>query len=770
MSERPTFIDLGRPPPLSESNSARSSPLDRPSPRLYHLAGDVPPPMSPLDAFAAQSRLLAKQLDDSRRNGRRASRLPPLAVANTLGKPRPGYIRAQSGESDMNKEEAVSATEDDKPGLRMEVEEPLFRPQSFYPRMSNTEDATQINSQFGPPSGTSQTFSTPLEQPIVNKSDYFGAVMASTPEPIVSGKKSFEVKSPSVRTHGSSVSSHHQTDPERGLSIESQSSREDYPHALLPPKPAFARQTSSIRSVSIESSDDESMGPPRDYLNQPRKFSSASVVSLPYAPQSPFASHPRPPSITSEYSVGGSRLGRPSFNFSRPLSHSSRPSMEFPRGKESLDSPTSVAFGDGLDTPRSMDVAALDHPGSEAPVTPSYIYAKYSLPRGRMLNRGSTGLETIPMPVFEWEQPQVQANVITATPPAVSYENPLPPHPTPPRSVQSDDQASTSTHGDGRTSSDSPHSTAPSETPLSLPSSPHSPKGKHKQSSPSVNSGSTIKASSSRTIIPNTSNTPSHDLSAEEHLQKGIACHEAGSLKESTYHLRLAARRNNPTAMMLYALACRHGWGMRSNPADAYQWLRKAMDCASIELAEDTQTDANPEQKLAKKSRKAQFALSVYEMGVSHMNGWGIGQDKSLALRCFEIAGDWGDADAMAEAGFCYAKGVGCKKDLKKAARWYRRAEEGGISMVGNSWYVFGHYSTDFFCLEQNGRARSWREQHTNALFRRIYKSKYAEDRNSEERSSRKDKAQGTPEKERKSRNISRSRGIFSRKRSVAGT
>lgn len=49
---------------------------------------------------------------------------------------------------------------------------------------------------------------------------------------------------------------------------------------------------------------------------------------------------------------------------------------------------------------------------------------------------------------------------------------------------------------------------------------------------------------------------------------------------------------------------------------------------------------------------------------------------------------DWGDVDALAEAGFCYAKGIGCKKNLKKAAKLYRLAEAKGMSMVGNSWSV----------------------------------------------------------------------------------
>ncbi len=48
----------------------------------------------------------------------------------------------------------------------------------------------------------------------------------------------------------------------------------------------------------------------------------------------------------------------------------------------------------------------------------------------------------------------------------------------------------------------------------------------------------------------------------------------------------------------------------------------------------------------------------------------------------------WGDADALQEAGFCYASGIGCKKDLKKSAQFYRQAGSKGVSMVGNSWYV----------------------------------------------------------------------------------
>jgi hypothetical protein len=80
---------------------------------------------------------------------------------------------------------------------------------------------------------------------------------------------------------------------------------------------------------------------------------------------------------------------------------------------------------------------------------------------------------------------------------------------------------------------------------------------------------------------------------------------------------------------------------MRPNQREGVQWLRKAAECASLEIAdsEDQLKEGKSVKPSERKTRKAQFALSIYELGVSHMNGWGIEQDKALALRCFEIAG-----------------------------------------------------------------------------------------------------------------------------------
>jgi hypothetical protein len=162
-----------------------------------------------------------------------------------------------------------------------------------------------------------------------------------------------------------------------------------------------------------------------------------------------------------------------------------------------------------------------------------------------------------------------------------------------------------------------------------------------------------------------------------------------------------------------------------------------------VEFIEDSSNDNSGAVSKEQKARKAQFALAIYELGMSYMNGWGIPKDKPLAVRCFEIAGSWGDTDALAEAGFCYTQGVGCRKDMKKAAEFYRQAADKGMSMAGNSWYVFSSFSVLYLKL----------------IFDRIYKPKYMPDPPPREE---------TPEPVKKARG--RSRTLFGRKKAAVAS
>ena len=728
---RPTFIDF-----RSASNDTMAaglvSPRGLPSPRVAHFDGEIPPQMSPLDAFAAQSRLLAKQLDESKRDGRRVSRLPPLMIANSLANT--GYMRSRSiGTGDNTPDNDKRPREGEPTGNTPEAVEPEFRPKSFYPRMSGIPQLDIEKDELPDPSPDDRPFMTPAEShPQFLARDYFAVARGRSPEDATLIRNSPEAMEPPpwVKPQRSFDSTQLRTDMQRGMSTDSTTSpKTQNNNALAPLMSPQVRHAASIRSIPVDSSDDEfSASTGGSSVSQHRKLSSSSGLSTSHSPLSPLIQgHARSPSQASEFSVGGSRLARPTYNFSRPISRGGRPSMDVRRepsfdNRPSMDSRRQPSFearpstdsqsrqpstdprhpigltrqasadsqpfvlaDDGVQTPMSIESEQFfDHNDQIDAPAPSYIYAKFSLPRGRMLQRDSKVLEDKEVPLFEWTQPAVQSNVTTARQPGRGRGHSEP-------SSTGPTKSSVEFHITPKPPPIEQSRTWPSE-----PQVPHSDQSRIIQhrppphptmnetpsdSSASMRSGSTIKPRPHRA---DRAAVQSMDLSAEDHLAKGIESHERGDVKESTYHFRLAAKQNVPTAMLLYALACRHGWGMRPNPQEAVQWLRKAADSASLEIADEK--DANPADLLEQKTKRAQFALSIYELGVSHMNGWGIEQDKSLALRCFEIAGNWGDADAMAEAGFCYAQGQGCKKDLKKAAKYYRMAEAKGMSMVGNSW------------------------------------------------------------------------------------
>ncbi|KAH8602854.1 hypothetical protein B0O99DRAFT_499254 [Bisporella sp. PMI_857] len=717
---KPSFIDVRSQShgPLG-TGSGLPSPRSLPSPRL-HIAGDVPPALSPLDAFAAQSRMLAKQLEESSRSGRRISRLPPLTIANSLGPDnRPGFFRSVSAAPAVGDPDTPESPEAQSPGaaLKTAIENPQYRPVSVYPQVG---DVPSVPTAPLPPFNRNdeETFRGRRPPSTVNDS-FFGGRREQSPADI--GREQRFSRSgnslSNVYSRPSTDSLRQNGQPPRrpqdgNLAVNGYDSR-----ALAPPRSPFSQRNASPRSAHESSEDD--LNSTNDYhgLSPPhRKQSSSSAFSA--SPTSAvFRGHgmPRSPSVSSEVSVGGTGLPKPAFNFSRPLSRASLASMsglpvDTPSRQASSDSqPSFILADDTANTPISMHSEGF--PDNDNGPAPSYVYSKFSLPRGKMLQRNSL--------IFQETMQQFQAGPFSNAP----VHGAAPPSPP--------SRPSTSHKSDGQSGLDPSRSSHDQSRP-STESGFRKSRFSEESMSPSAASSSTIKARSQHSIAP------SMEMDAEQHVEKAIEFHEAGSLTKSTYHLRLAARQNHPTGMLLYALACRHGWGCRPNQKEGVAWLRKAVDSAGLEVAEDEEVEKGGKTVdfLEKKTRKAQFALSIYELGVSHMNGWGIEQDKVLALRCFEIAGTWGDADALAETGFCYAQGIGCKKDLKKSAKFYRQAAEKGISMVGNSW---------------------------------IYKAKYNDDTDDDttpKKSLDKDQL-STCESEKKQRSKSRSRGIFSRKKST---
>ncbi|KAK5172262.1 uncharacterized protein LTR77_003900 [Saxophila tyrrhenica] len=743
--------------------------LDLPSPRT----GERAPALSPLDAIAAQSRQLQLRFQMPTEDGRRISRLPATDVAREFAS-RPDYFRGlmtpgEQGELGDVPEE-TSPTGNTNTGNVVQGGKAQDRPMSHYPMFGNAGRESREESRMSQVSEVSveeeeETGATPFfnaqatpfydAQEQVPKAQqtqgYFnlGAPRAMSPEPVDRRMVNVQAATPThIPSLTSSVDSIQSAPQARTLTNGSTRSQ----RSLAPPKspayPKSPRSMQSIRSVPPDSGDEEGSTNSSYPVSSSRKFSGSSGMSRPQSPFSPYMPPlPRSPSMSSEFSATGSQRR---MNFSRPLSSSSmrpqpehrpsydsRSSFETQRSVEmplrqmsgstqpSSGVPSRQASGDdaedGRQTPQ-IPGAFIDENGDERPTT-SYTYAKFTLPRGKKVERSSRGTrESWIQKQFTWddaatppaEEPaQMEQSPRDTTPvkhfappppaeltPPISEPSPSPsseilePPPTlarPPLrpSTQAGSERTLPSHQERlvRTRATSSATRSRSAEPRTLPKAT----AVHK-STPSVRTANTD--STDRTIRPggvstHTRTPSSSEMTAEEHLEIGIQTHSAGELSKSTYHLRIAAREGSPTGMLLYALACRHGWGMRPNQAEGVRWLRAAISSSGLQVA-DLESSSTPLlpglDVLEKKTRKAQFALAIYELGISYMNGWGCDKDRPLAVQCYEVAGSWGDVDALAEAGFCHAKGIGVRKDLSKAAGLYRRAAEGGMGMAGNSW------------------------------------------------------------------------------------
>lgn len=657
---RPGGLDL-RPQPFDPNNNASMSSLslhDLPSPR----AGEVPPALSPLDALAMQGRLLAKRFEQEERAGRRMSRLAPLTIQHEFGN-RPGYFSSLSSSTVASpNEDLLPPVSPAHPQNSPREHASADKHRSMYPTFGGSDEPLHE-----PPMPYRNALSPIGEQPVPQvPQSYFDIPRSMSPEPAIGLQEATPVSPHVPRSNSHAL----QQAMNRQQSLNAPH-RQHSSSSLRPPRspgsqrarsPRMSPTARSMTNDSTEDVEDMSLGGSYDSLNN-RNLSPSSSVSRSHSPLTPFSNHSvaRSPSMSSERSTASHQPPRPPFaNFSRPRSAASRNHPQDPRPADrapsrqasdesaymrpsfdshlmrqnSTESSGMPYTNDMVHTPVSMTSEDWRRSTDYSNQASTYTYSKFDLPRGRKLDRKSVGIEDFLNSQIGWEQPK-------------KAKGGRPPSPvSPPRSA-SQQRPSLDTRG-----------TSPGRPSLT---------------------------SSNSTIRPSTA---TDQITPQEHCDKGVQLHEAGEFMKSTYHFRLAARAGLAEAMFWYGLACRHGWGMRENKAEAFQWLRKAVDSGQLEVAEDEDQTKHGQHTdhMKKKQHKAQYGVAIYELGKCYMNGWGAKQDKGLAVRCYEIAGNWGDADALVEAGYCYAEGVGCRKDMKKAAKFYRAAETKGVSMVGNSW------------------------------------------------------------------------------------
>jgi TPR repeat protein len=110
------------------------------------------------------------------------------------------------------------------------------------------------------------------------------------------------------------------------------------------------------------------------------------------------------------------------------------------------------------------------------------------------------------------------------------------------------------------------------------------------------------------------------------------------------------ARQENVKAQKILAYTYLEGnFGVKKDPAQAYQWMAKA----------------------AEKSAEAQGFLGWF-----HQRGIGVPASNEEAVRWFRKSADQGNAVGQSNLGYMYEEGLGVLKDLAEAAKWFTAAAD----------------------------------------------------------------------------------------------
>jgi hypothetical protein len=65
-----------------------------------------------------------------------------------------------------------------------------------------------------------------------------------------------------------------------------------------------------------------------------------------------------------------------------------------------------------------------------------------------------------------------------------------------------------------------------------------------------------------------------------------------------------------------------------------------------------------------------------------YMDGRGVPQNHTEAMRWLRLAADQGDVEAQSNLGNMYIKGIGVKRSIAEAMKWYRRAADQGLAVA----------------------------------------------------------------------------------------
>lgn len=191
-------------------------------------------------------------------------------------------------------------------------------------------------------------------------------------------------------------------------------------------------------------------------------------------------------------------------------------------------------------------------------------------------------------------------------------------------------------------------------------------------------------------------------------ISDAINMRKVGNLQASALKLRQACQKGNKTAFLLYGLALRYGYGVEVDYIQSFYYIKLA---ASIKSWDDQvfNVEINPFQLERALDRSIPSKLeeplvpALYECGIAYLKGYGVQDiDEHKGLKCLEKAASLGHVDSMCLSGIIWSQDQERngptsklnppdrkswrKKDVAKAAAWFRIAARRGANLIGSDW------------------------------------------------------------------------------------
>lgn len=192
-------------------------------------------------------------------------------------------------------------------------------------------------------------------------------------------------------------------------------------------------------------------------------------------------------------------------------------------------------------------------------------------------------------------------------------------------------------------------------------------------------------------ITPQTTVTKPETFSSNPLITSAINMRIEGKLEASAAKLRRACQAGDQTAFLLYGLALRHGCGV---PEDQTMSLTFIMKATGIESFQDEVFNCNinplelEENNSIPTKLEEPLVPALHECGISYLKGYGVPEvDEFRGLKFLEKAASLNHVDSMCLCGIIWSqKSPDRKKDISRAAAWFRLADKRGANLIGSEW------------------------------------------------------------------------------------